>query len=264
MRRQNGVKVKTWTDDSIGWIMLDRPEVLNALDDETHVLLGEAVNQHLTDPTVATIVLRGAGTASFSVGQDLKETARLIQDPLYKPTLGSQGRPGHPRLTQRTDITKPMVAMIHGLALGGGFELALACDVILCDYNARFALPETKLGMIPGAGGIFRAQMKLPSNIANAMLFAGFELDAQLALQHGLVLDICEPDELEIRTRQFAFSISERSESANASVKDLIASSRGRSIEDAFHLNSEAEQHRLRAGDWRARISKWLNRSRNQ
>jgi crotonobetainyl-CoA hydratase/dehydration protein DpgD len=112
-------------------------------------------------------VLTGAGERSFSVGQDLRERARLSELGEPPPTFGSRGQPGWPRLTERFSLCK-VVARVNGYALGGGFELALACDIVIVSDQAVFALPEARLGLVPGAGGAFRLSRQLSLQAAPA------------------------------------------------------------------------------------------------
>lgn len=123
--------------------MLNRPEVLNAMDLLMHEELAAVWDDFERDDDLWVAVLSGAGEKSFSVGQDLKELAgRVEEGTAGTSTFGSRGKPGWPRLTERFDLAKPVVAKVQGYAMGGGFELALACDVIVASENATFALPE--------------------------------------------------------------------------------------------------------------------------
>src|SRR6266542_1604806 len=105
-------------------------------------------------------------------------------------TFGSRDRPGWPRLTERFALAKPIIARVDGYAFGGGFELALACDVIVASDRSVFALPEARLGLIPGAGGAFRLARQLPLRIALGYLMTGRQMPAARALQLGLVNDV--------------------------------------------------------------------------
>lgn len=122
------------------------------------------------DDDVWVAVLTGCGDRSFSVGQDLKELVARTESGAPATSFGSRGRPGWPRLTERFALTKPVVARVNGFALGGGFELALACDIIVAAAHATFALPEARLGLMAGAGGVFRLTRQMPFKSAMGYL----------------------------------------------------------------------------------------------
>jgi dehydration protein DpgD len=190
-------RVRYEKKEHVAYVTLDRPEALNAMDLRTHEELAAIWDDVEADDAVRVAVLTGAGERSFSVGQDLKERARLDREGTPPTTFGSAGRPGWPRLTERFTMTKPVVARVHGYALGGGFELALACDIIVASTRAVFALPEARLGLIPGAGGAFRLARQLPLKTAMGYLLTGRRMSAATAFHFGLVNEIAEPDHLD-------------------------------------------------------------------
>lgn len=149
----------------VAYVTLDRPDVLNAMDLRMHEELADVWDDFAADDRLWVAVLSGAGSRAFSTGQDLKERVR---DGGRPTTFGSRGQPGWPRLTERFELVKPVIACVQGYALGGGFELALACDLIIAGENAVFALPEARLGLVPGAGGVFRLVRQLPLKTAMA------------------------------------------------------------------------------------------------
>ncbi|GAA2042945.1 hypothetical protein GCM10009839_52430 [Catenulispora yoronensis] len=151
----------------VAYVTLNRPDCLNAMDLRMHEELALIWDDFETDDELWLAVLTGAGDRAFSAGQDLKELAERIRSGAAAPaTFGSRGKPGWPRLTERFTLTKPVIARVNGHAFGGGFELALACDVIVAADHATFALPEAKLGLIAGAGGVFRLTRQAPYRIA--------------------------------------------------------------------------------------------------
>jgi crotonobetainyl-CoA hydratase/dehydration protein DpgD len=174
-------RVRYEKKDHVARITLDRPEVLNAMDLRMHEELAAVWDDVENDDEVRVAVLTGAGERSFSVGQDLKERARLNAEGAAATTFGSRGQPGWPRLTERFTLSKPVVARVNGYALGGGFELALACDIIVASEDAVFALPEARLGLVPGAGGAFRLTRQLPERIAMGYLLTGRRMSAATA-----------------------------------------------------------------------------------
>jgi dehydration protein DpgD len=174
----------------IGWVTLNRPEVLNAMDLRMHTELAAVWDEVERDDEVWLVVLTGAGERAFSVGQDLKERARLDREGSPATSFGSRGLPGWPRLTERFSLSKPVLARVRGYALGGGFELVLACDLVVAAESAVFALPEAGLGLIPGAGGAFRLARQIPLKAAMGYLLTGRRMSASDALGFGLVNEV--------------------------------------------------------------------------
>lgn len=133
--------------DRVAYVTLNRPHVLNALNDRMHVEFAEIWDDIESDEEVLVSVITGAGNRAFSVGQDLKELAQRHHTCATgtPSTFGSVGKPGYPRLTERFKMSKPLIARVHGLALGGGFELALACDIVVASNlpNLRCQRPSS-------------------------------------------------------------------------------------------------------------------------
>jgi len=181
----------------VAYIILDRPHVLNAMDVRMHEELLQIWDDFEKDSALWVGVLTGAGDRSFSVGQDLKELVARTGAGIPPTTFGSRGGPGWPRLTERFNLSKPVVARVNGYAFGGGFELALACDIIVAAEQACFALPEAKLGLIPGAGGLFRLTRQIPFKIAMGYLMTGRRMTATRAYELGLVNEVVPISELD-------------------------------------------------------------------
>ncbi len=204
---QQRVHMKTKTGNSrviyqkqgqIAYITLNRPEALNAMDIQMHEELALIWNDFETDEAIRVGVLSGSGDRAFSVGQDLKELAeRQSKGIATESSIGSFGKPGWPRLTERFDRFKPLIAKVQGYAFGGGFELAMACDIIVATTDATFALPEAKLGLIAGAGGVFRLTRQIPFRVAMGYLMTGRVINAQRAFALGLVNEIVSAEELD-------------------------------------------------------------------
>lgn len=235
--------------DRVAYITLDRPEVLNAMDTRAHEELADIWDDFEADRTVQVAVLTGAGDRAFSVGQDLKERARLNSDDAEPTTFGSRGQPGWPRLTERFTLTKPVMARVNGYALGGGFELALACDVIVASEDAVFGLPEVKLGLVPGAGGVFRLARQLPLRLAMGYLLTGRQIDARTALQYGLVNEVVPADRLDDCVAEWTRDLVRAAPLSVRAIKEAVLNSVDMPLERAFATRFVWEERRVRSPD---------------
>lgn len=254
--------------DHVAYVTLDRPERLNAMDLRTHEELGCIWDDAEADDDVRVVVLTGAGDRSFSVGQDLRERADLDRYGGEPTTFGSRGQPGWPRLTERFGFSKPIVARVNGWALGGGFELALACDIIVAAENAVFALPEVRLGLVPGAGGAFRLARQIPLKTAMGYLLTGRQLTAATALRLGLVNEVVPADRLDACVAEWVEDLLRAAPLAARAVKEATMRSLDMSLEQAFATRFEWEQRRMHSQDAvegprafaQRRAPVWLNR----
>ncbi|MGH3542940.1 MAG: crotonase/enoyl-CoA hydratase family protein [Mycobacterium sp.] len=162
-------------------ITINRPEARNAVNGAVSTAVGDALEQAQNDPDVRAVVITGAGDKSFCAGADLKAVAR--RENLYHPDHGEWGFAGY----VRHFIDKPTIAAVNGTAFGGGTELALASDLVVAEERAQFGLPEVKVGLIAGAGGVFRIVHQLPRKIALEMLLTGEPISAAEAAKWGLI-----------------------------------------------------------------------------
>ena len=187
--------------DGVLTMTINRPEQRNAVNHEVAEQLAAALEMLDADPELSAGVLTGAG-GTFSAGMDLKAFARG-----EFPIVPGRGFGG---LT-RARVTKPLVAAVEGWAVGGGFELALACDLIVAAKDARFGFPEVTRGLVASEGGLVRLPRRLPYHIAVRILLTGDPLPADQAEKYGLVDELTEPGQaLECRQRPRAPRRSER------------------------------------------------------
>ncbi|QUQ69270.1 enoyl-CoA-hydratase DpgD [Kutzneria sp. CA-103260] len=231
--------------DHIAYVTMNRPEVLNAMDRRMHAELAEIWDDVEEDDDVRVVVLSGAGGRAFSVGQDLKERAQLNQ----ATTFGSRGQTGHPRLTDRFTLSKPVVARVRGYALGGGFELVLACDIVIASEDAVFGLPEVQLGLIAGAGGVFRLPRQLPQKVAMGYLLTGRRMDATTALRYGLVNEVVPVDELDGCVASWTDSLVRAAPLSVRAIKEAALRSLDLPLEEAFTASYLWEERRRRSSD---------------
>ncbi|MEV7555717.1 enoyl-CoA-hydratase DpgD [Amycolatopsis sp. NPDC089917] len=235
--------------DHVAHVTMDRPDVLNAMDRRMHTELAGIWDDVEADDDIRVVVLTGAGDRAFSVGQDLKERARLTEDGVEASTFGSAGQPGHPRLTDRFTLSKPVVARVHGYALGGGFELMLACDIAIASEDAVFALPEVRLGLIAGAGGVFRLPRQLPHKVAMGHLLTGRRMDAATALRYGLVNEVVPVADLDRCVAEWTDSLVRAAPLSVRAIKEAALRSLDLPLEQAFTTSYPWEERRRRSAD---------------
>jgi enoyl-CoA hydratase/carnithine racemase len=180
-------KILTEIDDGILTITINRPETLNAFDREVHETLNALWSTFEDDPRLRVAIVTGAGDKAFSAGSDIKYYSSGV--PIVMPDNGYGG------LSHRR-IRKPIIAAVNGLALGGGFEFALCCDLILASENAQFGLPEGLIGAAALGGGTPRIMRRIPYGIALGLLLTGRRMGAADALRHGLVNEVVPRERL--------------------------------------------------------------------
>ncbi|MEV4517461.1 enoyl-CoA-hydratase DpgD [Dactylosporangium sp. NPDC049525] len=235
--------------DGVAHVTIDRPAVLNAMDLRTHEELAAVWDDYEADDALQVAVLTGAGDRSFSVGQDLRERAQLNAAGAAPTTFGSRGQPGWPRLTERFDLSKPVIARVDGYALGGGFELALACDIIVASDRSVFALPEVRLGLVPGAGGAFRLARQLPLKQAMGYLLTGRRMTADVALRAGLVNDVVPADGLDACVTGWTDDLVRAAPLAVRAIKEAVLRSLDLPLPEAFAATYGWEQRRMHSED---------------
>ncbi|MEU6719658.1 enoyl-CoA-hydratase DpgD [Nonomuraea sp. NPDC046802] len=234
----------------VAHVTFNRPEVLNAMDLATHEELSRVWDDFEADDDLWVAVLTGAGDRAFSVGQDLKELAVLNENGTARPsTFGSRGKPGWPRLTERFSLAKPVIAKVNGYALGGGFEIALACDLIIAADHATFGLPEARLGLIPGAGGVFRLTRQLPYRTAMGLLITGRRLSAAQALEYGLVNEVVPGEELDACVDSWVADVLNCAPLSVRAVKEAAQTSANLPLERAFATRYVWEERRMHSED---------------
>jgi enoyl-CoA hydratase len=177
--------------EGIATITFNRPKALNALNGRLLDEFSRALEEIAADEDIRVLVLTGAGEKSFVAGADITELATFntLQAKMF-------ARKGQLVIGKLQDLVIPVIAAVNGFALGGGSEMALACDFIYASENAMFGLPEITLGIIPGFGGTQRLPRSIGSNRAKEMIFTGKMIPADEAEKIGLVNQVCAPDQL--------------------------------------------------------------------
>lgn len=190
-------KFLTVTQESrVTTIVLNRPDVMNALHAPMHEELERALNTFAADATQRICVLTGAGDRAFCAGSDLK--AATFQD-----SIGRYPKTGYGGIVERFDLDKPIIAAVNGFAMGGGFELALACDLIIAADTARFGLPEPRVGAIALGGGLHRLAREIGLKAAMGMVLTGRAVTAQEGFRLGFVSEVVPAAELSLATQRW-------------------------------------------------------------
>lgn len=221
--------VLTERQDGVLTITINRPAQRNAVSREVAVQLASALDELDADPTLSVGVLTGAG-GTFSAGMDLKAFANG-----QTPILPGRGFGG---LTQAV-VRRPLIAAVEGWALGGGFEMVLACDVIVAAENARFGLPEVKRGLIAGEGGVIRLPERIPYHVAVKALLTGEPISAGEAKQYGLVTELTAAGSALAAAQGLAARIAANAPLALAKVKQVLRETQGLNDIEAFAVQSK-------------------------
>ncbi len=221
------------TVDGVTLLTINSPRTLNALNSE---ILGElecALYELNLDPEVKVVVLTGAGEKAFVAGADIKEMSAMSSHEGHQ--FGLKGQ----RVMMLIEkMTKPVIAAVNGFALGGGLELALACDFIYASAKARVGFPEVTLGIMPGFGGTQNLARLIGPNKANELIFTGRMIDAAKACAWGIVNEVFPPEELLTKARETAATIAATGSLGVAYAKDAIANGLNMGKEDGFRYEA--------------------------
>lgn len=195
-------------------ITLNRPDVMNALHSPAHFEMHEALDAFAADPEQWVGIITGAGERAFSAGNDLKHQATGGE--MRSPPTGFAG------LTSRFDLNKPLIAAVNGVAMGGGFEIALACDIIVAAESAVFALPEPRVGLAALAGGLHRLPRAIGVKRAMGMILTGRRVTAAEGETLGFVNEVVPASELMPAARRWAAQIAELSPMSIRASKEAV------------------------------------------
>ncbi|MEO0082955.1 MAG: enoyl-CoA hydratase-related protein [candidate division WOR-3 bacterium] len=203
-------------EDNIAIVKFNRPNVLNALNTETILELEKVIDELSANADVRVIILTGEGKA-FVAGADISEMSKFSS---LEARVFAQN--GHRVLSKLEDIDKPVIAAINGFALGGGCEIALACDIRIMAETAKIGQPEVNLGIIPGFGGTQRLARLCGAGIAKELIYTGDMIDAQEALRIGLVNKVVPMDKLMETAKEMAKKIMNKGPMAIRMTKTVI------------------------------------------
>jgi crotonobetainyl-CoA hydratase len=226
--------VRTEVVEGVLVVTLDRPTA-NAIDVPTSRALYDAFAMLESDPTLRVGVLTGAGERFFSAGWDLKAAAA------GEAVDADHGPGGFGGLTEYFDRSKPVVAAVNGLALGGGLELALAADLMVVADHAELGLPEVRVGVVADSGGLLRLPRRLPEAVARELLLTGRRMTASEAGRWGLANRVVPGAVLLETALQLASEVRAGAPLAVAAVQEILAATAGLDVRDGFA--------RLRSGE---------------
>lgn len=195
---------KVETDGRLMIVTINRPEVYNACHPMANQELVEAFDAFQENPDLWVAIITGAGDKAFCAGNDLKYHAEIQAKTGKRPVHPLKGFGG---LTNRHDLDKPVIAAVNGIAMGGGFEIALACDIIVASEQAKFALPEPRVGLAAGAGGMQRLSRMIPLKKAMGMMLTGRHVPAKEGYELGFVTEVVPHADLMKSARRWAEEI---------------------------------------------------------
>ncbi len=221
--------IDTDVRDHVYTVTINRPDVMNALHPPASQELADAWDRFAADPELWVGIITGAGQRAFCAGNDLKHTA--AGGDMTMPPSGFGG------LTSRFDCNKPIIAAVGGVAMGGGFEIALACDIVIAADNARFALPEPRVGLAALAGGMQRLPRQIGLKNAMAMMLTGHPIDAAEAYRLGIAQELTTPGELLPRANAWADEINACAPLSVRASKAVALGGLGLPLDEAMNKN---------------------------
>ena len=204
----------------IATLTVNRPSALNALNKSVLEQISTVLREVRHDTSVRVLIVTGAGDRAFVAGADIAQMSKM------STVEGLEfSRLGHRVMGTIEDLPIPVIAAVNGFALGGGVELAMACDIIVASEKARFGQPEINLGLIPGFGGTQRLPHRIGQAKARELIMTGDMIDAKVALELGLVNYVVAPDQLMAETRKLAEKIASKSSVALRQAKAALRAS---------------------------------------
>jgi enoyl-CoA hydratase/carnithine racemase len=232
-------------EGKIAIFTINRPDALNSIDVQTARELHDAMVDFRDDDGLWAGIITGVGDRAFSVGADIKDMLpflkeNLSQHPWAMPATHMRG----------LDLWKPLIAAINGLALGGGLEIALACDLRIASEKARFGSPEVNLGLIPGWGATQRLPRMIPPCKAAELLFMCKQIDAQEAYHIGLINAVVPPEKVMTMAREWAETICQAGPLAVRAAKEAMLRGSSLTLEDGLRLENALEAFVMRTEDF--------------
>jgi enoyl-CoA hydratase/carnithine racemase len=229
--------------DRIAYITLNRPEAFNAANPDLARELSKVLMDFRSDDDLLVAIITGAGEKAFCAGADIKTMIPFLKD------IGGKQWLSAPTIMRGLELWKPIVAAVNGVCLGGGLEIALACDLRIASENASFGVPEVTLGLIPGWGGTQRLPRFIPRCIAADMLLTGRPISAQEAYRVGLVNKVVPLAELMSTAEEYAKALCRPAPMAARAAKEAMVRGSEMSLEGGLALEEKLEDFCLRTED---------------
>ena len=240
--------------DRIATFTINRPEAMNALNPQTLKEFYEAMIEFKNDPEVWVGIITGAGDRAFCAGADIGETLPSLKKPTETPWLAPAAH------MRGFDLWKPLIAAINGMALGGGLEVALACDIRICSERARLGCPEVTLGLLPGWGGTQRLPRMIPWSKACEMLLMGRLIKADEAYRIGLVNIVLPPEEVMDTAKLWARIICQAGPLAVRAAKEAMYRGASMPLEDGLRLECSLNTYLATTDDFEEGVSAFLEK----
>ncbi|BBG26826.1 enoyl-CoA hydratase/isomerase family protein [Sulfuracidifex tepidarius] len=242
----------------LGWIYLNRPEKLNVINEKMIDELRQLVEQMEKDNEVRVIIITGNGKA-FCAGADIS----------HFKTLNPEGawlfaKKGRELMDYIENVRKPVIAMINGYALGGGLEIAMACDIRIASDDSQVGLPEITLGIYPGFGGTQRLPRLVGKGKALEMMFTGDRIPSMEAQRIGLIERVVPKEKLEEETRNLAMKIASQSQTSLAEIKLLVNKGTDSSLDAGLNMESLGWSLAFTTEEAKTRIDQFLNKGKNK
>ena len=235
--------------DKVAWITLNRPAAMNSINPELRWQLSEHLNEVENNDDIWLAVITGAGQKAFCAGADLKHRAMERNATSEQLAKWRQLAQETKHIIERWHFKKPLIAMVNGYALGGGLEIAMACDIIVAADHAEFGLPEPRRGLIAGSAGVHRLPRQIGLKPAMGYLLTGRHMSAIRAFQLGLVNEVVPADELTDTVQGYVDDILRCAPLAVRATKEAAVKGLDHPLAQAFYTRYEGEVARQQSAD---------------
>ena len=249
-------------------ITINRPEVRNAINTPAHKEWSDLLDHAANDDDVWIVVVTGVGDKAFCAGRDLKYLSQIQHSSASEQQADAELMSRVTKLIERFDYPKPLIARVNGIALGGGFEVAMACDLVVAADHVQFGLPEPRRGIYAGGGGVHRLPRQVPLKLAMEYLLTGRSMTAARARDIGIINDVVPYQELDQRIDQLIDEILLGAPLSIQATKQAAMRGLDLTLEEAFYGEFPAVQTMMRSEDSREgpkafaekRLPKWKGR----
>jgi len=236
-------------EGKIAIFTINRPEALNAVDMQTFRELHERMIEFRDDPELWVGIITGAGGRAFSAGADIKDTLHFAREHRDSPWAFPAN------IVRGLDMWKPLIAAVDGIALGGGLEIVLACDLRIVSEKSRFGTPEVTLGLVPGWGGTQRLPRMLPWCEAAKLLLTGKLIDAQEAYRIGLVNEVVPQEQVMPTAKEWAGTICQAGPLAVRAAKEAMIRGSDMTLDDGLRLENSLNGYLFNTEDFNEGIT---------